>query len=276
MEETLTIDGYAVCYDLEGAGEPLLLIHGLNVGKSVWDQFRADAARHYTVYAVDLPGFGCSEAPDVSYGIQFYVDFMLKFMDAANIARTHLVGSSMGGQIAAMIAAKSPERVGSLVLLAPGGLTPLHTRFANAGWLLDANFWLMSKNKGLYRKSFEEKFFDADRIPDWLVDESWEMLQKPDYRRAVHRNAQLLAHQDPQFRENLKFIQARTLLLWGQDDRVIPVADAGRFADLLPGAEIRVLVKCGHMILLECGEQCTDLILSFLGEEDMYYTSDEM
>lgn len=276
MEETLTIDDINVCYDLAGSGEPLLLIHGLNVGKSVWKEFLAQAAKHYTVYAVDLPGFGYSDAPNVPYGIPFYVDFLFKFLDSLNVNKVNIVGSSMGGEIAAMMAAKHPERVSNLVLLAPGGLTPLHTRFANTGWLMDASFWLMSRNKNLYLKSFEEKFSNPDKIPDWLVDESWEMLKSSDYRRAFHRNAQYLARLDPQFSEGLRLVKARTLIIWGAQDQVVPVSDAEKFEELIPGALVKILDNCGHLALIECGEQCNNMILSFLGEEDLYYSSDEM
>jgi pimeloyl-ACP methyl ester carboxylesterase len=141
---------------------------------------------------------------------------------------------------------------------------------------MDANFWLMSRNKSLYCKTFEEKFYNPAKIPDWLVDESWEMLKNHDYRRAFHRNAQYLSRIDPRFRDDLKLIRARTLIIWGEQDQVVSVSDAQKFAELIPGAEVKILEACGHLVLLECGEQCSDIILSFLGEEDMYYSSDEM
>lgn len=276
MEDKLTIDGINVCYDVVGEGEPVLLIHGLGVGKHIWSQLTAEASKLFTIYAPDLPGFGCSDAPDLPYGVSFYVAFLEKFMDSLGLERAALVGSSMGGRIAVAFAAKYPERVSRLVLLAPGGLTPLHTRFSYSTWLMDANFWLMSQNQGIYRKSYDESFFDTAKIPDWLVEEGWASLKRPDYRRAFLRNAQLLAHPDHEFKAVLGSVKAKTLVIWGSQDKVVPVSDAEIFAELIKDSEVRVLDKCGHMILLECGEQCSDLITSFLGEEDLYYTDEEL
>ena len=276
MDDTLNIDGINVCFDQAGSGEPVILIHGLSVGRTVWNRLAEDASKLFTVYAVDLPGFGCSDAPDLPYGVPFYVDFLLKFMDEANIERATIIGSSMGGKIAAMFAAKYPERVSKLVLIAPGGLTPCHGRLTDVSWLIDANFWLMSKNRTLYRKSYEDSFHDAEKIPEWLVDMGWSMMKNPSYRRAFLRNAQYLSHPDPDFKDILGSIATETLIIWGADDRVIPSSDAKKFAEIIKNSEVRILDKCGHLVLLECSQQCNDLILSFIGEEDLYYTSEEM
>ncbi len=276
MDETLVIDGINICYDLSGSGEPVILIHGLGVGRTVWNRLAEDASKLFTVYSVDLPGFGCSDAPDLPYGVPFYVEFLLKFMDEANINRATIVGSSMGGRVAALFAAKYPERISKLVLIAPGGLTPSHSRLSDASWLMDANFWLMSKNRALYRKSFEDSFADTEQIPEWLVDQGWSMMKNPAYRRAFLRNAQYLSRPDPAFKDALGLIKAETLIIWGTEDHVIPSSDAKKFADLIKHSEVRILEKCGHMVLLECGNQCNDLILSFIGEEDLYYASEEM
>lgn len=275
MEETLTIDGINVCYDVEGNGEPLLLVHGLGIGKSIWKQFVADAVGLFTVYSVDLPGFGCSDAPDLPYGIPFYVDFLRKFMSAVGVEDADVAGISMGASIAAMFAARYPERVSRLALIAPVGLTPLHSRFASASWLVDTNFWLLSKNQGIYRKSLEESFYDPSKLPEWLVEEAWANMKKPSYRRAFLRNAQLLSRQEPEFKDALSLIQASTLILWGSADRVVPASDSDRYGRLITGSEVRVLEKCGHTVLVECPEQANDLILSFLGEEDLYYSNEE-
>lgn len=272
MDESLTIDGITVSYSMEGEGEPLILIHGLNVGRSIWKQFKAEAHQLFTVYAVDLPGFGRSDAPEIDYGVPFYVDYLRKFMDALGIEKAHLAGSSMGGTIAATFAATYPDRVRRLVLLAPAGLTPLHSGIFKSGALVDANFWLLSKNVDLYRKALADSFYEAGNLPQWLVDEGWSLLKNPGNRHAYLKNAQYLARHDPRFRELLAEIKARTLIIWGAEDHLVPAADAKKYVDLIPKAEARIVEHSGHLVLLEHGEQCADIILAFLGEVDLYYT----
>ena len=85
-----------------------------------------------------------------------------------------------------------------------------------------------------------------------------------------------MSRPDPDFKDALGSIHAETLIIWGAEDCVIPSSDAKKFADLIKHSEVQILEKCGHMVLLECGDKCNDLILSFIGEEDLYYTNEEM
>lgn len=276
MEEALAVDGINVCYDVEGKGDNLLLIHGLGAGRKVWDHLIPQASRLFTVYAMDLPGFGCSDKPDVTYGVPFYVEFIIKFMDATGIDKTAIAGSSMGGTIAAAFAAKYPDKVTRLLLIAPSGLTPLHSPPLKSIALADASFWLMSHSRGMLEKMFEDLFYDRSNIPQELVDAMWLQMKDPNYRRAYTRNSTYLSYVHQEFPESLKQITAPVLILWGANDAMVPVADADKFAAMIPGSEVKLFDRCGHMVLQEAKGASTDAILSFLGEVDMYYTNDEI
>jgi pimeloyl-ACP methyl ester carboxylesterase len=276
MEEALAVDGLKICYDVEGAGDKLLLIHGLGAGRKVWRHLLPAASRYFRTYAVDLPGFGCSDKPDVAYGIPYYAEFVRQFMDAAGIEKAAVAGASMGGAVVAAFAAKYPERVARLILIAPAGFTPLRSLPVKSESLADASLWLMSYSRSLLVKMFEDSFYDRASIPQDLVDEFWTQMKDRNYRRAFIRNSTYLSQDHPEFAGILGNIRAPTLLLWGADDAVIPASDAEQFAGLIPRSEVKVLDRCGHMPAVEKGDACADAMLSFLGEVDLYYTNDEL
>ena len=274
MEQSLSVDGISVGYDVDGEGDPLLLIHDLSMGRKVWGTFLTAAARLFKVYAVDLPGFGGSEKPDAPYGVPYYVEFVRKFLDAAGVKKTALAACGLGGAVAASFAARYPDRVTRLILVAPAGLTPLRgPRLRNESLAL-ANLWLTAQNRGMVTKMYEDAFEDPQKAPAALIDEMWAQLRDPAYRRAYYRNFLYMAQPHPDFAVELGQIKAPTLILWGSGDRVAPASDAEKFGELVPHADVRVLERGSHMLLQERREACADAMLSFLGEIDLYYPNE--
>jgi pimeloyl-ACP methyl ester carboxylesterase len=274
MEDTTGVDGINVCYAVRGKGENLLLVHGNGIGRPAWDNLVLDLSKYYTVYTLDLPGFGCSDMPDIPYNVPFYAEYLNKLMHQMKLEKSAVAGISMGGAVAATLAASHPDKVSKLILIAPGGLTPPQGEFVKPSRFMDANFWLLSHNKDLFRRSLEDLFYDKSKIPPALVDEIWERMKSPEHRRALLRNAQYLAKIDMAFPGQLGSIVAPTLIVWGREDAIIPVSDAERFAGLIPHADVLTLSRCGHAVTLEKPESLCDAILSFLGEEDLYYTNE--
>ncbi|HMK46281.1 MAG TPA: alpha/beta hydrolase [Methanocella sp.] len=279
MDEIVTIDGIKVRYDVEGTGDPILLIHGPGVGRSIWKQFISEASGMFKVYAIDLPGFGNSDAPkDLPYSIGFYVDFLLKFMNELGISKANVTGSSMGGMIVADMASIYPHRVTKIALIAPAGLSPMRSKFSSISRrkLRGVSFWLMSINRGLFRKFYEDFFYDRKKIPEGLVNEAWGRMKDPGYRKALMKNSLLMAARDDQFEESLSSIKSRTLIMWGAEDRIVPVADADRFSSSIKRSEVKILENCGHMVLADQGELCTKSVLTFFGQVDLYYANEEV
>lgn len=271
MEDTTGVDGIEVCYEVRGKGDNLVLLHGTGIGRQAWDGLIADASKHYTVYALDLPGFGCSAMPDIPYNVPFYAEYMNKLMHQLKLEKSAVAGISMGGAVAATLAASHPDKVSKLILIAPAGLTPPRGEFVKPSRFMDANFWLLSHNKDMFRRSFEDLFFDKNKIPEGMVDEVWSRMKSHEHRRALLRNAQYLAKVDMAFPGILASINAPTLIVWGREDLIIPITDAERFAGLIPHADVLTLGRCGHAVPLEKSESLAAAILSFMGEEDLYY-----
>jgi pimeloyl-ACP methyl ester carboxylesterase len=267
------VDGINVCYEVEGKGENLILIHGIGIGRVAWSDVIAELKYYYRVYAVDLPGFGCSDMPDIPYSVPFYAELLNKFMHQLKLEPSAVAGISLGGAIAAMLAAHHQDKVSKLVLVAPAGLTPPQGEFVKPSRFMDAEFWLLAHNKDMFQRSMEDMFYDKSKLTPGLADATWDSMKSPEHRRAVLSNAQYLAKADPGFSDMLESIAAPTLIVWGEDDRIVPLLDAEKFSILIKYADVLLFKKCGHAVPLEKGEALADAMLSFLGEEDQYYES---
>ncbi len=270
MEETIGVDGINVCYEVEGEGEPMLLVHGMGFGRRAWAGVIAGAARSFRVYAPDLPGFGGSDAPDIPYSVPFYMELLNKLMHQLGLERAIVAGTSMGGAVAASLAASHPDKVGRLVLVAPAGLTPPEGEFVRPSRLMDAEYWLLAHNKDHFLSALQDLFYDRKKLTDKMADEAWAEMRRPEHRRALLRNAQYLAKPDPDFPELVASIEAPTLIVWGEQDKIVPAADAEKFAKLIQRSEVRYFPLCGHAVPAEQGGKLTDVVLEFLGKEVRY------
>ena len=120
-DRTITAGGYRLHYLEAGRGSPVVLLHGLGADSRVWRQVLPDLAANYHVYALDLPGFGQSEKPEIAYRVGTLADSASAFIDAAKINAPVVVGHSLGGWAAALLAMRHPDRLGKLVLVDAAG-----------------------------------------------------------------------------------------------------------------------------------------------------------
>jgi pimeloyl-ACP methyl ester carboxylesterase len=271
MDELIGVDGINVCYEVEGKGDSILLIHGNGIGRMAWDGVIGELSKEYKTYALDLPGFGCSDTPDIPYSVPFYAELLNKLMHQLKLEPAAVAGVSLGGAVAATLAAFHPDKVSKLVLVAPAGLTPPQGEFLKPSRFMDAEFWLLAHNRDKFRRSMEDLFYDKSKLTPGMVDSVWDSMKSPERRRAMQRNAQYLAKADPAFSDMLEKITAPTLIVWGEEDAILPPIDAQKFSILIKYADVLQLPKCGHAVPVERGEALADAMRSFLGEEDQYY-----
>jgi len=272
MEESILIDDINVCYRVEGEGEPLILLHGMAFTREVWGQTIKEASRFFTVYAPDMPGFGCSDKPVVQYGLPFYVDFMINFLDALKISKCAIVGMSMGGEIAAAFAAKYPERVSRLVIVDAKGFSPLMKGLRTLPVLGSPLYLFMFNSREILKRYVESMLYDKRMLKEELIDREWARIKDPSYRSSLSRNAKYLSTVDPGLPEMLKSIKARTLIIWGKEDALMPPEDAYKFKECIPQSDVLVFERCGHVPVIERNEEFNRALLTFLAEIDLYYT----
>ncbi|WP_049793324.1 alpha/beta fold hydrolase [Conexibacter woesei] len=268
---SLTVDGGRANVVELGAGPPMLFVHGLSGCWQNWlEQLPVFAASH-RVIAVDLPGFGDSELPEREPSIPGYARFLDRLCDRLGVAEPAVVvGNSMGGFVAAELAIAVPERVERLVLVSAAGISsdrvqrrPVLTT-ARAIALVTA--WGASRHEafarrpGLRRVALSFVARHPERMPAPLAFELMRGSGRPGFLPALDA---LLGYP---LRERLPQVACPTLIVWGEDDRVIPVKDASRFERLIPGARKVVLPDTGHVAMLERPVVFNGLLRSFVDE----------
>ena len=247
-----------VAFDIQvqqqGSGPDLLFLHGAG-GLLRDDPFITALARHFRVTAPLLPGYGKSTG-DIH--LRDMLDFTLlayDIWDALELRRPLLVGHSMGGMIAAEMAAIAPERVERLALVSPAGLWlddhPVTDLFAALPFELPA-LLLHDPEKDGALLSAGGDFNDPEFLTGFMVDNS---------RRLTTAGKLLFPVPDRGLASRLYRVAARTQILWGKSDRLIPPRYAEAFLALLPNATTRLFADAGHMLPYEQTDKVIDALL---------------
>jgi pimeloyl-ACP methyl ester carboxylesterase len=225
-------------------------------------------ARRHEVVALDLPGFGASDQPpDLS--AETDANVLLALMDRLQWPRAALVGHSLGGALATLVAARHPERIERLVLIAPAGF---NLASAELPWLLRALEWpplgaLLERlpvRRALVRMGLRQVVFDDALVTRERVEEYWAPLARPG---ALASLRSLLASRHALaagFAGMAARVRAPTLLVWGREDAWIPVSDAERFLAAIPGSRKVVLERCGHLPQEERPLEALEILGGFL------------
>jgi pimeloyl-ACP methyl ester carboxylesterase len=249
-----------------GSGPVVLLLHGF--GGSIYSfrhQIGTLAERH-RVLAVDLPGFGLSDRPkDVDLSHTAGAERIREFLDRMGVERATVMGASMGGAIAARLAAAHPERVERLILAAgaPPDYRPRLPLFAFSRPLMPVPFALLVANPRFWRRQASRLTYD----PSFVTDEIWTNYQRPSrIRGSASSVMRLLADVRRDVPLDPATVRTRTLLLWGEADPVLPLTVAHRLHATMPDARLEVIPRAGHLVLEEQPDASNASILRFLAE----------
>jgi pimeloyl-ACP methyl ester carboxylesterase len=230
-----------------GRGHPVVVVHRLLASSATWQDVLAPASAGRPAIAVDLPGFGRSDRPwPYDYTVDGAARALLTYLDARGITRAALVGNSLGGAVAMLIAAEHPERINHLVLVSPA------TAQARIKWPVG-----VLRTRGLgeaalaaARRPFVAYglrhwlFAEAARVTDAVIDDAWIPLTVPGTNRAA---LAAIRTDRSRFRGLEDRIRVRTLVVWGAEDRLLPASDGSRLAEHIPGSRLVVLPDAGHL-----------------------------
>lgn len=251
------INGIKTEIFMQGAGDPLLFLHparGLDGGEA----FYSELAKHHLVIAPSHPGFGRSDAPRWMDQVEDLAYFYLDLMDDLNLANPVLVGSSLGGWLAAEIAIKTQKRIRKLVLIDPLGIkvSPRDQR--------DIVDVFALKRADVMEHLFHDVTKGAINHAE-LDDDQLAII-------ARHRESEGLFGwspymHNPKLRSRLHRIDAPTLVLWGESDRIIKRDYAKAYAGEIPGAVFDVVPQAGHLPFIEQPETTAGKVLDFLSRE---------
>ncbi len=264
-----TIGGRRLRYVRAGSGPAVVLVHGFASSLYTWKDVIPALAAGHDVVALDLPGFGQSDQPaDLSF--EDLPRAVLGLMDRLGIGKAALVGNSMGGATVAIVAAENPERVDALVLIDAAGFNlgpgdrPRVVSLAMSG--VGSLLARLPGKRLVVEASLRQVFHDASRVTPERLSEYLAAVARPGTFPAIRSLGASSRDREAQVAQSLPRIEARTLVLWGDDDRWIPLGHADRFVAAIPGARKAVVAQCGHMPEEEKPEEVARLLLAFLAE----------
>jgi len=262
-------------YHEAGEGLPLLLLHGSGPGVSGWANYRGNLpafAEHFRTLVLDMPGFGKSYDPPGN-PVAAAGKAVLAFLDAMGIDQVPIVGNSMGGGVAAGVAAGQPDRVSRLVTIGGVG-TQLFSPIPAEGIKLLVDF-VEDPTRERLVSWMESMVYDPSILTDEFVQLRWDSATDPDALAGIRRmyNRDLLANMrtrlmDPARVAMLTQIQAPTLVTFGRDDRVTPLDAMLIPMRYIPRGEIHIFHDCGHWAMIERKPEFESVVLGFLRRDE--------
>jgi len=229
------------------AAPALIFLHGFGASLQTWEDWARDLERDHRVIRYDLPGFGLTGAdPSGDYTDARSISVLLALMDRPGVARASVVGNSMGGRIAWTFAALHPERMDKLVLVSPDGFASPGLEYGVAPKVpLTMRVLPYVLPSFMLRASLAPAYSNADVLTDTLFTRYRDMMLAPGVRRAIVQRMGQQALVDPA--PLLKLIEAPTLLMWGEQDGMIPFANSGDYLRALPHGTLAALPGIGHL-----------------------------
>ncbi|MEW6131359.1 MAG: alpha/beta hydrolase [Acidobacteriota bacterium] len=264
QDKTATVYGVKIRYQEAGNGPAVILLHGLGVDSSSWQMNIAALAQKYRVIAPDQIGFGKSDKPFINYRVGTLVDFLNGLMKELKVERASLVGNSLGGFTAAAFALAYPDKVDKLVLVdaagyaAPKDIDPRTFNVLNP-----------STREGV-KQVMSLVFYDKQRFAnDAAVDLLYTRKMQVGDGYTVQMFIESILRGEDVLDGKLDKIKQPTLLVWGREDMLTPLAMGERFNKDIKGSQLFILEKCGHVPQMEKAAEFNAAVLKFLGSGNL-------
>ena len=270
--EYLELEGTWIRYNVIGGGPPVLLVHGWLSSSRIWEQLAGRLAQRFTVYTLDLSGFGESDKPLEGYGVRNGSRLLYAFCAHFGLTRTNVVGHDLGGNMAVKLAADHPDIVGRLVLVATPAdedqidlPTPL--------WLatlpvLGPIFYALGRLAQPVRKVWMRPFVaDPEDLTDEVVEDAGRSTPA-----AVGQTLSIARREISRGRlaRQARIIKIPLLLVAGEEDQIVDPQAVGVWSRSVDQAEVCLLDECGHLPMIERTAEFNAQVLAFFTGDARY------
>lgn len=244
---------YRIHYFAGGAGEPLVLVHGLGGRALDFVLIMPALAKQHRVFALDLLGYAASDRPNVDYSVTLETDILRQFLNSQSLTRVNLAGWSMGGWIALDFAAQAPERVDRLILLDSAGMKFIPT----------FDLLLFSPHTMADIRELEKLLTPHPRrIPAFILRDVLRQLRAEDW--VIHRTVTNMLTGRELMDGKVASVTMPVLMVWGKQDVVTPLSIGEAMLRQMPQSVLAVLDGCGHLAPLECHDRVLAEMQRFL------------
>jgi pimeloyl-ACP methyl ester carboxylesterase len=254
-----TVFGLKIHYQEAGTGPAVILLHGLGGDASNWASTIGPLSKKYHVIVPDQVGFGRSDKPLINYGVGTLVDFLDAFMKELKIDRASVVGNSLGGWTAAAFALAHPEKVDKLVLVDAAGFSldknvdPKTLNILNPSTRADVLqvISVVFYNKQMFANPAAVDAFFARKL---ATGDGY----------TIQRFIDSIVNGQDVLDSTAGKIKQPTLVVWGQQDLLVPLAIGERYHKEIAGSQMLVIDKCGHVPMVEQAERFNTALIGFL------------
>lgn len=242
------------------SNKTLILLHGIGASAERWSRVIPTLSRYYRIIIPDIIGFGYSDKPAVEYTMDFFIDGFFKvFLENIGIPKANIIGSSFGGHVATEFAIRFNHMVEKLVLVSPAGMmktsTPTLDRYIMAA--------LYPVYEHVY-EAFSEMAYDSHNAVNEEIVMDFVNRMRLTNAKYAFMSTVLGIRYAPKLQGRLSKITAPTLLVWGDNDRMIPVQYAKEYTDEIPENKLVVIKNCGHTPYVERPITFNKIVLRFL------------
>ncbi|NIL94336.1 MAG: alpha/beta fold hydrolase [Woeseiaceae bacterium] len=270
-----TSDGMSVHYRDQGCRDcpAILLVHGSNASLQTFEPLVRALKHRYRLISYDQPGHGLTGPhPRDDYSAQGMFEAIAAVLEATGVQRFAIAGNSMGGWVAWRYVLARPQNVSALILIDSSG-APSPPNAQKPRLYLGARIVRSSVGRFLgqlitprfvIKQSLLDSVAEEAVVTEEMVDRYWELLRYPGNRRAAGLLA--TADREPSYGQRLNEVTLPTLILWGEEDRVIPPDNAKTFHEMIPNSDLQIFDGVGHLAMEEAPERTAIAIDEFLSE----------
>ena len=260
-EKFVTIKRNKIRYLEDGkSNQNLILLHGLGGYAERWSNLIPFLAKKFHLFVPDMIGYGQSDKPTADYTPEYFAKFVFDWMDTVGIKNTSMIGTSLGGQVVIECAATQSPTIKKIILISPAGImrkpTPVLEAYTMAA---------LYPTKEAVKNAYQMMVGQGKQVSEISIERFVNNMSRPN-AKMVFLSTLLGLKNAPDISEKLKSINIPSLIIWGEEDKLIPFEYAQHFVSLINGCKFMSMKGCGHSPYIEDPEKLSQLAIKFLAE----------